>query len=154
MTTNKKKQLAEAFDKGELPEENKPMEAGVAAYAGRLRDLDQALHRQPEVPVPAGFVRMVMKRLPASDAALRRVLGVRDVLLPLLILAALAMSFIFSDFLGFAPLARTVSDGLNSGGESSLQFGFLAITGCGILIASWFIISSFFGIRNRRVTRS
>lgn len=153
MTTDKKKQLAEAFDKGELPDKAQPMEAGVAAYAGRLRDLDKALHRQPEVPLPAGFVRLVMSRLPASEVALRRVLGIRDVLLPLLLLTALALSFIFADFLGFAPLARTMSDGLNAAGENSLQIGFIAITAFGILFASWFIISSFFGIRSRRITR-
>ena len=154
MTEDKKKQLAEAFDKGELSDEAKPMEVSEAAYARRLHALDRALHQQPEVPVPAGFVRMVMKRLPAADAAMRRVTGVRDVMLPLLLLAALAMSFFFADFLGIAPLFRTMSDGLSAAGENSLQIGFIAITTSGILFASWFIVSSFFGIRSRRITRS
>ena len=155
MTENKKKQLAEAFDKGELPDKAKPMEVGEATYARRLHALDRALRQQPEVVVPSGFVRMVMNRLPAADAAMRRVLGVRDVMLPLLLLAALAMSFFFADFLGTASLAKTMSDGLNAlTGESSVQIGFIALTGLGILFVSWFIVSSFFGIRSRRVTRS
>lgn len=156
MTKNKGK-LAKAFDEGKLEEllgEDQSVieEPDAAEYSRSLLQLEDALANPPGFTVPKGFTASVMKHLPEIDLREIKIINLRDFLIPIIIAASLVLSFIFSEPLGFTALLAKSSTLMNSINSSDVQLVFVALSCAGILGTAWLVVSSFFGVRSRRVT--
>ena len=153
----KKGKLARAFDEGLLEEllKKEPQlldEPEVAEYSRSLQQLEDSLQHPPRVDVPRGFTAAVMKHLPDLDLREIKIINMRDIILPIIVGSAIILSFIFSDFLGISKLLNNSSTLLKSVEGSDMRVLFLAVSSAGILGATWLVISSFFGVRSRRIT--
>lgn len=152
-----KGKLTQAFDEGHLEEllKNDPgliKDPEAAELSRSLLEIELALQNPPDVFVPAGFTAAVMGHLPAIDFKEIKIINLRDVLIPLIIGITLILSFIFSEPLGLTKLMTTSSSYLNTVGTNDLQVVFVTVSCAGILAIAWLVVSSFFGVRSRRVT--
>lgn len=156
---NHKGKLADAFDRDQLGEIEEQLATPSAPavetgdYLKSLKRIDEALHSPPPISVPQGFVQTVLSRLPDKGYAGAKTYNLRDLFMPALFVITFILSFVFADQLGLTGLYSFASSFLQEGNSSSMPVIFVALSAIGILITSWLIVSSFFGIRSRRITR-
>jgi len=161
MDTVLKGKLDKAFDAGELERLPDSTLAEVDAdpeargYLARLRAIAGALHEPRPVAAPADFCAQVLKRLPGAPGRRPKKVGwLRDLLLPVYFIAMILVFVFFRDALGFSAMLSSVTDALAAEGDSSMEILFAVITSAGILFSLWLIVTSFFGIRVRKSSRS
>jgi hypothetical protein len=152
MKDEEKRKLDKAFELGEL--------RGLAAegraaqsYLKMLAKVDEALKSPPEPHVPSGFTTTVLRRLPSKQRVRRRIMDWRDFAMPVYLLVAVVVSLFFVDQLGLTRLLNAVSEQMAALGESGLEVVFIVLSSVGILMTTWLIVNSFFGIRSRRIVK-
>ena len=159
MKDDTKRKFQTAFDEGKLDEvlnqsaDELDADPGLASYARNLRHIEFALTEAPEMAVPSGFVQTILSRLPVTHVGRFKTFQARDILIASLVFFTFIMSFVFADFLGIGGAMDNISNVLTAQEESGSQILFILISGVGILLSSWLIVSSFFGIRTRRISR-
>jgi len=162
MNEKLKGKLDEAFDEGRLAASEAALREMVEAdpeaklYLQRLLAIDAGLSQPQADEAPAMFRAEVMSRLPRSrPARIKKAAFLRDLVLPLYVAVVLVASFVFRDALGITALLDTVSEGMasTSGGSGWVEILFMIASSAGILLSAWLIVTSFFGIRSRRITR-
>ena len=162
MDNQLKGKLDAAFDEGRLSELTPELRSLVGsdpealAYVSRLEAISSGLgsiSEAPAVEVPAGFTRTVLSRLPATRTKPLKSNYLRDIFLVIYFALIAIGCFIFRDALGITALFNMLSSKLGAGGEISTEIVFSVFTSIGILAVTWLIITSFFGIRSRRITR-
>jgi len=139
MNEKLKGKLDEAFDEGRLAASEAALREMVEAdpeaklYLQRLLAIDAGLSQPQADEAPAMFRAEVMSRLPRSrPARIKKAAFLRD-----------------------TALLDTVSEGMasTSGGSGWVEILFMIASSAGILLSAWLIVTSFFGIRSRRITR-
>lgn len=159
MTKEIKGKIANAFDQGKLAEVQKKLSKEAVSglnsrdYFEKLDTIDAALKNPPPVDVPEGFVKAVLGRLPSVSRGKLKTLFWHDFMLPVFIFVAIILSLIFAKPLGLHGLAEFTSNVLKSSREINFGLAFIVISSVGILLTLYLIVTSFFGIRSRRVIR-
>lgn len=154
-----KGKISDLFDRDEfetLPEELRKAardEPKLSKYYDRLKVVNEGLRSAPPVAVPAGFVATVLRMLPSKKLEAPGLFRLRDLLLPAYIGIVLVLSFLFGEQLGLTALFEILNVKFTAANDTSLQLVFVAVSSSGILFTLWLIVTSFFGIRSRRVVK-
>lgn len=150
-----KNRLDKAFDEGRLDEElrnlGSSMSSGEQDYAQQLLEMERILSEGTSDPVPVNFAKSVLRRLPgrkSTNAGMLTFLAK-----PVLIMAALVLSIVFSEPLGFSALLSEVEQMVSDQTGVSLSAVFYVCTTGGMLVMMMLIFSNTTSIRSRRVER-
>lgn len=156
MDNELKGELNKAFDEdrlAELPDDllrRAAADAEAARYLNLIRGIDKSLAEPRASEAPAGFRHKVLDHLPSRRLAAPRALRWRDLFLPAYIAAVLVLSFIFRDALGITTLLQALGQALSNTGDVGMDVIFAIASAVGILLSTWLIVTSFFGVRSRR----
>lgn len=155
-----KRVIHEAFDAGELSAREAEFRHAVREIPEldrlltRLLRIDRLLAEPEQLFMPEGFPAQVISRLPAAAARsgidLRRL---RTLGLLFFLTVGIAVSLFSGKLSGVEAGLTSIGSFFSATEEISLQMTFLVTSAIGILLVTWLFVSSFFGIRSRRVVR-
>lgn len=154
-----KRVILQAFDSGEL----RSREAEYRHAVKNQPELERLLNRllgiedvlgEPESPeVPEGFAARVIGSLPAARARRPDLRTVRSLVLFGCAVAGLVAAILLSPRSGIDAGLSSLLARIPLAEEVSVQLTFLVTSAIGILFVTWLFVTSFFGIRSRRITR-
>jgi hypothetical protein len=162
MSKEWKSKLDEAFDEGRLNDLPADLLSKIRSDSEAAEHFEQLLSVERElavvaegsiVSVPAGFREAVLKRLPSQTHRSVRALQLHDLLLFTYFTIVAVACFIFRDALGLTAFFDMLAGYLKSAGDIPTEVSFSLLSSFAILIISWAIVSSFFGIKSRRITK-
>lgn len=156
-----KGKLDAAFDEGRLSDlpvdtlERVEADPEASAYIARLTIIEKGLSTTAitAIHIPHGFREAALKRLPGRRMRSSRAINLHNILLIGYFVVLAVVCFIFRDALGITALFNMFAAQLEAGRDVQPELLFSVFSSIGILGVSWLIISSFFGIRSRRITK-
>jgi hypothetical protein len=154
-----KRVIHEAFDAGELSAREAEFRHAVREIPEldrlltRLLRIDRLLAEPEQLFMPEGFPAHVVSRLPTAARGGVDLRRIRTLGLLFFLTLGIAVSLFSGRLSGVEAGFKSIGSFFSATEELSLQVTFLVTSAVGILFVTWLFVSSFFGIRSRRVVR-